>query len=107
MKVPTDLPCRREFLIKTAQSAAALVASASVASASPGPRISYFCNGEIHVNEVGKECSQGNKSSKTQRIVGARETELVERGNEQKIVEQRRDADDQQGRPPTCVKCRA
>src|SRR5271157_655340 len=60
-KPHNDPLCRREFLKATA----AVVASAGLGTlaaprsaradeAKPGPRISYFCDGEIHVNEVGK-----------------------------------------------------
>jgi len=58
---------RREFLNRTARSAVAVAAGSGMSSAfapvlaSAGEaarprasRISYFCNGEIHVNEVGK-----------------------------------------------------
>ena len=58
---------RREFLKKVMQAAATVAVSAGMVSAAvpliagageavppPAPRISYFCNGEIHVNEVGK-----------------------------------------------------
>ncbi|MCX7013294.1 MAG: hypothetical protein NTW86_12200 [Candidatus Sumerlaeota bacterium] len=58
---------RREFLKTAAQAAAAVTVSAGVVSvttpfaaragapgAPRGPRISYYCNGEIHVNEVGQ-----------------------------------------------------
>jgi Tol biopolymer transport system component len=67
MKVPNGPLSRREFLTKTTQAATAVVVSAGMGAlvtprlagagevvSSPGPRISYFCNGEIHVNEVGK-----------------------------------------------------
>lgn len=51
--------CRREFLRRATQVAAGLVTVATTHAADepapkPGPRISYYCNGEIHVNEVGK-----------------------------------------------------
>ena len=58
---------RREFLKKTTRATAAMAASAGIGSAlAPliagageparprASRISYYCNGEIHVNEVGK-----------------------------------------------------
>jgi Tol biopolymer transport system component len=58
---------RRALLRRAAQATATVAASASMgsvaatlsalageASPSPGRRISYYCNGEIHVNEVGK-----------------------------------------------------
>lgn len=58
---------RREFLVQTARRTAAITASLGMGSAivpllgraeesSPprAARISYYCNGEIHVNEVGK-----------------------------------------------------
>ncbi len=67
MKPNTDGLCRREFLARAAQAAAAVAAGAGVASAAaprlgraeepkprPGTRISYYCDGEIHVREVGK-----------------------------------------------------
>jgi len=66
MKVHDDQLHRREFL-KRATAGATVAVSAGTGSAvmpllartseavsSPGSRISYFCNGEIHVNEVGK-----------------------------------------------------
>jgi hypothetical protein len=37
-----------------ASAAAPLIARAGEAGSAPGPRISYFRNGEIHVNEIGK-----------------------------------------------------
>ena len=50
--------CRREFLTKTTQATAALAATAAAPlltlASEPGPRISYYLNGEIHVNEIGK-----------------------------------------------------
>lgn len=56
-----DSPTRRAFLAHSARAAAAsagLVAATPPAPAAaatpPGARISYFCNGEIHVTEVGK-----------------------------------------------------
>jgi hypothetical protein len=65
MKTHNDPLCRREFL-KTTSQAAAAVASAGIGSAfaplvaragepqrSYASRISYYCNGEIHVNKVG------------------------------------------------------
>jgi hypothetical protein len=58
---------RREFLKRTSRATVAVVASGGMASAaaplvvrasgtdlSSHPRISYFCNGEVHVNEIGK-----------------------------------------------------
>jgi Tol biopolymer transport system component len=67
MKSQHSLLCRREFLTIATQETAAVVASASMGSAlAPllahageavprrAPRISYYCNGEIHVNEIGK-----------------------------------------------------
>ncbi len=54
-----DHLCRREFLTRAAQATAAVAAMPLWARADedkpkPGGRISYYCNGEIHVNEVGK-----------------------------------------------------
>jgi len=62
-----DQLSRREFLKRAAQATTAMAASAGLGSAlAPllvrageadsrrGSRISYFCNGQIHVNEVGK-----------------------------------------------------
>jgi hypothetical protein len=52
--------CRRGFLHQAALAAASFTAgsthavSADPPAGKPGPRISYFCNGEIHVSEVGK-----------------------------------------------------
>ena len=67
MKTNNDQLCRREFLKKAAQATTALAASAGMDSAvaphlarageptaQRGPRISYYCNGEIHVNQVGQ-----------------------------------------------------
>jgi Tol biopolymer transport system component len=66
MKTHNDSLCRREFLKRatqaTAAAAAAGMGSAAVplltrageASPARGPRISYFLNGEIHVNAVGQ-----------------------------------------------------
>jgi Tol biopolymer transport system component len=66
MKTHNDPLCRREFLKRATQATAAaaaagmgsaavpLVARAGEASPAPGPRISYYLNGEIHVNELGK-----------------------------------------------------
>jgi hypothetical protein len=67
MKTSNDPMCRREFLAKAAQATAALAAGAGMACGAaprlarageakpkPGPRISYFRDGEIHVGEVGK-----------------------------------------------------
>jgi hypothetical protein len=67
MRIYSDQLRRRDFLRQTMQSTAALAAG-SVAGSAAAPlfacaeeagllrasRISYFCNGEIHVNEVGK-----------------------------------------------------
>jgi hypothetical protein len=62
-----DQLCRREFLTRAAQATVAVATSAGMgaplapcfagaAEASPfrASRISYYCNGEIHVNEIGK-----------------------------------------------------
>ncbi len=56
-----DSLTRRQFLAHTAQVAAASASLVSVAplalgepTSKPGSRISYFCNGEIYVTEVGK-----------------------------------------------------
>ncbi len=58
MTTPNDRIPRREFLTKTTQATAALAASAAAPllalAGEAGPRISYYMNGEIHVNEVGK-----------------------------------------------------
>ena len=67
MKIPGQPLTRREFLDRAARTTAAVAASVGVGSlatplpagageppARPGPRISYYCNGEIHVSEVGK-----------------------------------------------------
>src|SRR5262249_32436745 len=61
MKQHNDQPSRREFLRNTAQATAAmalaatpLAAAAGEEAALTGSRISYFYNGEIHVNQVGK-----------------------------------------------------
>src|SRR5262249_665660 len=67
MKTPNDPLCRREFLKHAAQATAALGITASGApvvttlaahareGVSPAPsRNSYFCNGEIQVNDIGK-----------------------------------------------------
>ncbi|MBM3889732.1 MAG: hypothetical protein FJ388_11485 [Verrucomicrobia bacterium] len=56
MKTYSDQLSRREFLERIAQATAAapLIAGAGEAARPRGSRISYFCNGEIHVNEVGK-----------------------------------------------------
>jgi len=67
MKTLNDQLCRREFLRNAAQATAAMgLAAGMVPVATPlaadageessllGSRISYFCNGEIHVNQVGK-----------------------------------------------------
>ena len=67
MTTRSDQLCRREFLNRAAQVAVAVAASAGKgsplaprfagageASPSRASRISYYCNGEIHVNEVGK-----------------------------------------------------
>jgi hypothetical protein len=57
-----QVPCRREFLLQAALAAvpaglltvAAPHTAAADKTIKPGARISYYCNGEIHVNEVGK-----------------------------------------------------
>jgi hypothetical protein len=67
MKTHSEQLDRRAFLKKATQAAATVAVSAGVASATsplkasasevalpPGPRGSYFVNGEIHVNEFGK-----------------------------------------------------
>jgi len=66
MKTPINTLCRREFLKKTSWATAALVAGTGAgASVAPvlvhageperrGSRISYYCNGEIHINELGQ-----------------------------------------------------
>ena len=67
MKIYNDQLRRRDFLKQTLQATAAVAACGGVGSAvAPllayadeagrprATRISYFCNGEIHVNEVGK-----------------------------------------------------
>lgn len=58
MNIPNNRLCRREFLTKTTQAAAAVAASAATPflafAGEARPRISYYMNGEIHVNEVGK-----------------------------------------------------
>jgi hypothetical protein len=66
VKTHDDRLCRREFLSRAAQATAAaasagtgsalvpLLAIAGEAGAPRASRISYYCNGEIHVNEVGK-----------------------------------------------------
>jgi Tol biopolymer transport system component len=65
MKRLNDHLCRREFLRNAARTTAALGLAAGMLpvdqplaageeSSLPGSRISYFCNGEIHVNQVGK-----------------------------------------------------
>jgi hypothetical protein len=67
MKAHNDQLCRREFLTKATQTTVALAASAGLglplaprfaragaASPSHTSRISYYCNGEIHVNEIGQ-----------------------------------------------------
>lgn len=58
MYTPNNRLRRREFLTNTAQAAAAMAASAATPllafAGEAGPRISYYMNGEIHVNEVGK-----------------------------------------------------
>jgi hypothetical protein len=56
MKTHNDQLSRREFLKRAAQvtAAAPFLASAGEAARPRASRISYFCNGEIHVNEVGK-----------------------------------------------------
>ncbi len=48
-------PGRRRFLAASlAAGLGPVLARAGAAVPAAGPRISYFCNGEIHVNEVGK-----------------------------------------------------
>ena len=67
MKEPNGQSSRREFLKTAARATAGMAASTGISSvAAPllaragepvrrrASRISYFCNGEIHVNEVGK-----------------------------------------------------
>jgi Tol biopolymer transport system component len=65
MKRLNDHLCRREFLRNAARTTAAVGLAAGMLpvdqplaageeSSLPGSRISYFCNGEIHVNQVGK-----------------------------------------------------
>ena len=67
MKPYNDHLCRREFLTRATQATVAVATSAGMGSlaaplsarageASPprAPRISYYVNGEIHVNEIGK-----------------------------------------------------
>jgi hypothetical protein len=67
MQTHIDQLGRREFLTRAAQATVAVAASATLGSAAapllaraaetvpPHPqRISYYCNGEIHVNEIGK-----------------------------------------------------
>ena len=67
MKTHNDQLCRREFLKRATQATAAVAASAGIGSAAApllarageagpprAPRASYFLNGEIHVNELGK-----------------------------------------------------
>ena len=67
MRPHNDQPSRRGFLTRAIQSAVTMAASAHFGSAlaplvagaadavSPhAQRISYYCNGEIHVNELGK-----------------------------------------------------
>lgn len=65
MKTDSNRLCRREFLTKASQvtvaAAAAALGSAPLpvlagteTSPARAPRISYYMNGEIHVNEVGK-----------------------------------------------------
>ena len=56
MKTHNGRPSRRAFLKRVAQVTAAAPCLAHADEAKPprGPRISYYCNGEIHVNEVGK-----------------------------------------------------
>ena len=67
MKTHHEQLNRREFLKKATQAAAAVAASAGLGSAAipllagageagrpRASRISYFCNGEIHVNQVGQ-----------------------------------------------------
>jgi hypothetical protein len=67
MATRNDQLCRREFLTRAAQATVAVATSAGMgaplapcfagaAEVSPfrASRISYYCNGEIHVNEIGK-----------------------------------------------------
>ncbi|MFA6564368.1 MAG: hypothetical protein WCV00_20865 [Verrucomicrobiia bacterium] len=56
MKPHNHQLCRREFLKRAAQITAAtpFIVHAGEAARPRASRISYFCNGEIHVNEVGK-----------------------------------------------------
>ena len=67
MTTRSDQLCQREFLTRATQATVAVAASvemaaslsprfAGAAEASPplASRISYYCNGEIHANEVGK-----------------------------------------------------
>jgi hypothetical protein len=67
MKTHIDPLGRREFLTRAAQATVAVAASTTLGSAAapllaragqavpPRPqRISYYCNGEIHVNEIGR-----------------------------------------------------
>jgi len=67
MKTSDEQLGRREFLTRATQATAALAIPAGVCSAVASPmahggeprhsgaaRISYFCNGEIHVNELGR-----------------------------------------------------
>jgi len=61
MNIPSEPLNRREFLERAARAAAATAAFTGLGSAAAGtpgarlrPRISYFCNGEIHVSEVGR-----------------------------------------------------
>jgi hypothetical protein len=66
-KTRDELLCRREFLARAAQTTAAVAAAAGIGPAAApssahadepgaksGTRISYYRDGEIHVNEVGK-----------------------------------------------------
>ncbi len=57
MKTPTERLTRRKFLKRFAQATAAapLIARAAETARPRSSRISYCCNGEIHVNEIGKE----------------------------------------------------
>jgi hypothetical protein len=67
MTTRSDPLCRREFLARATQATVAVAASAATgaafspllarageASSSRASRISYYCNGEIHVNEIGQ-----------------------------------------------------
>jgi hypothetical protein len=67
MKNLNERVSRREFLKEATQAGATVAAAVGMGSVAapfvacageteprPGPRISYYCNGEVHVNEVGK-----------------------------------------------------